>query len=138
MRRMLNKIFDGNVIVSGGDSKKEVKDLLVGPDDTVVTDGIFQQVAVHEKDGSIRYHMYLVGETYVIIIVGLANKAVGPTLMLHIRQTPCDDVVYYRALDALKRIYDKGIIDSMVYYAKHWRNGCVIPDGIKGENLCEL
>lgn len=138
MRRMLNKIFDGNVIISGGDSKKEVKDLLVGPDDTIVTDGIFQQVTVHEKDGSIRYHTYLVNETYAIIIIGLANKAVGPTIMLHIRQTPCDDVVYYRALDALKCIYNKGIIDSMAYYTKHWRNGCVVPDGIKGENLCEL
>lgn len=138
MKRMLNKIFDGNVIISGGDSKKEVKDLLVGPDDAVVTDGMFQQIAVHEKDGSIQYHTYLVGETYAIVIVGLANKAVGPTIMLHIRQTPCDDVVYYRAIDALRRIYDKDIIDSMAYYAKHWRTGCVVPDCVKGEDLCGL
>lgn len=138
MLRKLRKLFDGNLDVSGGDSTKEVKDLLIGPDDAIMTDGVFQQIAVHEKDGSIRYHAYVVGETYVIIIAGLANKAIGPTLSLHIRTTPCNDMVYYNSLNALKRIYDEKAIDDMAYYAKYWRTGCVVPDGIKGGDLCRL
>lgn len=138
MLRKLRKIFDGNVVVSGGDSREVVKDLLIGPDDAIVTDGVFQQVAVHEKDHTIRYHTYLVGESYAITISGLTNKAVGPTITLHIRQTPCDDEIYYRVIGALKRVYDNHMVNDMVYYAKHWRNGCVVPDCTKGEDLCKL
>lgn len=138
MLRKLSKLFDGNLIVSGGDSHKEVKDLLVGPDDAIMTDGLFRQVAVHEKNGDIRYHVYLVGESFAIIVGGLTNQAIGPTLTLHIRETPCNDMVYYRSLNALRRLYRDDIINDMVYYAKNWRTGCVVPDGIGGKDLCRL
>lgn len=138
MVQKLKKLFDGNLVISGGDSTKEVKDLLIGPDDAIVTDGIVRQVAIHEKDHHIRYHAYVVGESYVITVTGLENKAIGPALTLHIRETPCNDMVYYRSLNALKRIYSNDTVGDLVYYAKNWRTGCVVPDGIGGSDLCRL